>query len=182
MLRLAVVLALVFGLAAHAQAEGQKILVVDRQRVLAESEPARRLRELEIERRSALRAALDQVQAELEAEEAEIAALRGQLGRVAFQERVNAFDQKVRQARAAAQQRGEEIQTEFAVARRHLSNALAPVLQQISEQQQADLIIDVASVLIARAGVDVTAQAIELMNKAEIEFALNPPAESAAEE
>ncbi|MGB0506295.1 MAG: OmpH family outer membrane protein [Pikeienuella sp.] len=178
-----IALALLTGQAHIAQAQQQqKILVVDRQKVLTDSNPARQLRELEIKRRTALRQALDRVQKELEVEEAEITALRGELARAAFQERVKTFDQKVRQARTAAQQQGEKIQSEFAVARGQLADALSPILQQISEREGADLIIDVTSVLIARAGVDVTNHAIELMNQATIEFSIDQPGELSTEE
>lgn len=150
------------GAASGALAEG--ILLIDRQRVLSDSEPALRLREAEQARRLALRAELDEIQRALEEEEAEISDLRGQLDAAAFEARVRAFDTHVREARRRSQTLGEGLQAEFERARQQLVAALAPVLAELLKSHQADAIIDVRSVLAARPDLDVTDDAIERLN------------------
>lgn len=158
---------------------GQGLLVIDRQRLLTESAPALQLRALESRQRESLRTEMDRIRAELEAEEAEIAGLRGQIGREEFQTRVRAFDARVREARRATQKMGEGLQGEFETARRALAAALAPVLQDILKERDADIMVDISSVLAARPGVDVTIEAMKRFAEIEVDFGLIPAGDGA---
>lgn len=151
---------------APSAAIADSILLIDRQRVLSDSDPARRLRAAEQERRTALRQQLDDIQGALEAEEAEISALRGQIDAAAFEARVQAFDVHVREARRRSQALGEALQSEFESARQRLVAALGPVLRAMLTAHEADVMLDVRSVLIARPGLDVTEEAIGRLNAA----------------
>ena len=153
---------LLAGVPDGARADG--ILLIDRQKVLSESAPAQRLRAAEQERRIALRAELDEIQDGLEAEEAEISDLRGTADAATFEARVKAFDTHVRDARRRSQAMGEALQAEFERARQRLVAALSPVLLALLEKYDADVIVDVRSVLAARPGLDVTNEAIFRLN------------------
>lgn len=163
---LAVALAVLCPLAMPGGALADSLLLIDRQRVLSESDPARRLRAAEQVRRTTLRQDLDDIQAELEAEEAEISDLRGKVSSAEFDERVQAFDAHVREARSRSQALGTALQTEFEAARKRLVAELGPVLSAMLAAHEADVVLDVRSVLIARPGLDVTEEAIVRLNAA----------------
>lgn len=174
---LAVALAFACHLAAPAVAAADSILLIDRQRVLSDSDPARRLRAAEQQRRVTLRQELDVIQDALEAEEAEISALRGQVDAAAFEARVQAFDVHVREARSRSQASGEALQAEFERARQQLVTASGPVLGAMLASHGADVVLDVRSVLIARPGLDVTEEAIGRLNAATTDLFAAPPQE-----
>jgi Skp family chaperone for outer membrane proteins len=141
---------------AQAQVADFAILIVDRDRVLRDSIPARRLAEQEQSDRIALGQELEQLRNDLQAEEAEIAVLRETAGREEFEARVRLFDQRVREARQTSQQKGEALQARFADARRKLSAALDPVLFDVMNEHGASLIFDSRNVIAARSGANVT--------------------------
>ncbi|MEX2520613.1 MAG: OmpH family outer membrane protein [Paracoccaceae bacterium] len=143
------------------------ILIVDRERALRDSAPAEDLAIQEREARSALQAELDRLRRDLEAEEAEIAAMREIAPKEAFEARVRAFDARVRDARRESQAKGEAVQARFLAARRELAAALEPVLQQMLEETGATLIVDARTVLAARPGADVTEKVMKRFNLSE---------------
>lgn len=175
---LAVALAFFGQGAAPVAAVADSILLIDRQRVLTDSAPARRLRAAEQERRLALRQQLDDIQGELEREEAAISALRGQVTAEVFDARVQAFDVMVRDACRRSQSLGEALQLEFERARQELGAALGPVLGAIIDAHDADVVLDVRSILVARPGLDVTDEAIARLDAAATDlFAPKSPEE-----
>lgn len=142
------------------QAASGGILIVDRERALSESAPAASLGAQERDARLALRAELDELRAALEAEEAEIAAMREIAPKEVFEARVRAFDQRVREARRVSQEKGEALQARFVAARRELTEAIGPVLQDLLAETGAALIVDARTVLAAPPGADVTDEVI----------------------
>lgn len=168
-------LALWAGLAAPLAAQDARdVLIVDRERILSESAPAQVLRREEQLRRQALRARFEETRKALEAEEAEIAELRGSLTASEFEERVRAFDQSVREARRESQGASEALQSEFTAARRKLSEALAPVLTEILTERGASIIVDARTALIFRDEINVTDEALARFSELEIDFQLSP--------
>ena len=171
--RLALALCLLSAGAATAQEAN--VLVIDRERVLTESAPAQMLRRIEHERRVALRESFEEMRLKLEAEEAAIAEMRGTAPAAEFEERVRAFDLMVREARRDSQQKSEALQADFAVARRRLNEALAPILREVMERRDASLILDARTVLVARDAVDITAEVMRRFSETKVEFGAAPP-------
>ncbi|QIE56079.1 OmpH family outer membrane protein [Pikeienuella piscinae] len=153
------------------------ILIVDREKALRESRPAASLGEQERNARIALKKELDKLRAELEEEEANIAAMREIAPKDVFEARVRAFDIRVRDARRESQEKGEALQARFVAARRDLAAALEPVLQELLDETGASLIVDARTVLAARSGADVTEEVIRRFNE-RAEIALPPEAPS----
>ncbi|MEM8753098.1 MAG: OmpH family outer membrane protein [Pseudomonadota bacterium] len=147
-----------------AQSAPLRILIVDRERALTESEPAQRIAARERAERLSLRAFNDELQVELETEEAEIAALRETSTKEEFEERVRAFNVKVRDARQTSQRNIQAFQRRFEEARSALAERLTPLLIAMLEETGADLILDARDVLVARPGADVTDRLIERLN------------------
>ncbi len=172
--------ACLFALACAAGAqEAPPILIVDRERVLRDSVPARTLAESEREARIALGEELEALRRALETEEAEIAALRDEGDKAAFEARVRAFDIRVREARRDSQAKGEALQARFIGARRDLAASLEPVLQSVLKDTGATLILDARTVLAARQGADVTDEVIRRFDAAP---PIPPPPAQPAEE
>ena len=155
---------------------GAGVLIVDRDRVLTESLPAQRLREVERSQREALSKRIEETRLSLEAEEAEIARIRDQLTPEEFETRFRAFDQRAREARLEVQRANEALQAQMIAARGQLKQALTPILQAIVEERGASVLLNAQSVLMARDKVDVTLEAIERFSALEIEFQLAPTA------
>ncbi|MEM7523692.1 MAG: OmpH family outer membrane protein [Pseudomonadota bacterium] len=149
-----------------AQAGGQQILIIDRERVLRESEAALRLAAWERAERLALGAELDALSNELEAEEAEIAALREGSEKDVFEARAEAFHERARLARRESQRKIQALQKRFVSAREDLAAALGPLLLELLVESGAALIVDARHVLVARPGADVTAEMIRRLNAA----------------
>ncbi|WP_340109169.1 OmpH family outer membrane protein [Pikeienuella sp. HZG-20] len=166
---------LILGAWPGAADEAPRILSVDRERALSESAAAERLGVEEREARIALRGELDKLRADLEAEEAEIAALRETAPKEVFEARVRAFDARVREARETSQQKGEALQARFVSARRALSAALEPILRELLAETGADLILDARTVLAAAESVDVTDEVLRRFDE-RASVALPPPA------
>lgn len=157
------------------------VLIVDQDRVLAESAPAQQLRGIERSRREALSKRIEEVRKSLEAEEAEIARIRDQLTPDEFEARFRAFDQRAREARQEVQRANEALQAQMIAARGQLKQALTPILQAIVEERGATVLLNAQSVLMARDKVDVTLEAIERFSAVEIEFQLAPTAPTEGE-
>lgn len=153
---------------AHAQWAGETsgVIVVDLDRALRDSAAAAALRELELAERRALRARLDDLQASLEAEEAELVRLRDELDKQAFDARVKDFDQRVRTARRSAQEEAAALQARFAEAEAALRAAVPPIVEALRRERTAALVVDRRLVLALRPDMDATEALIQRLNAA----------------
>lgn len=142
------------------------VIIVDQDRILRESDIARRLAAREQEARRILQDESNALRAALEAEEAEIAALRGIAPKAEFDERVRAFNDKAQEARRSVQRRMEDIQRRSGQTRQRMAEILPPVLAEIMAEESAAMVIDRRFVLVAREGADRTAEALERFNAA----------------
>jgi Skp family chaperone for outer membrane proteins len=140
------------------------ILVVSRKRLLNDTDHARALLKAEIELTAGLQRRIDAVKAELNAEEQELARLRPTLERAVFDERVAAFDRKIRSQRREAQQQAANLQNAFQVERQKLVEALGPVLEGVREAYGASIILNADQALASDPALDVTGEVIARFN------------------
>jgi Skp family chaperone for outer membrane proteins len=139
----------------------QGVLVVDIERVLQEAAAAVQLRAFELEERRSIRNRLDALQQELSAEEAALNDLRGAVDagsapREAFDERVQAFDRKVRAARSMARDAVSGLEQRFTQARQALRAAVGPLLDALIAERAASIVVDASAVLRAAPSADAT--------------------------
>ncbi|GMG83660.1 hypothetical protein LNKW23_28730 [Paralimibaculum aggregatum] len=146
------------------EAGGPRVIVVSRDRVLRESAAGRALRRAEQELSIAFQARVDAITAEIEAEEAEITQLRGEISREEFERRAARFDSKVRIARRRSQRRASELQQAVRAARERLSAALGPVLIALLKAEGAEIVLDADDVLVAAPTVNRTEAVIALFD------------------
>jgi Skp family chaperone for outer membrane proteins len=139
-------------------ARAQALVVIDIDRVMREARVAQRLDAIETDERRALRDRLDALQRDLAAEETELTALRDaeNLDRAEFERRVRAFDQKVRNARATAQESALAIERRFDAARATLRREVDPLIDALIAERGAMAAIDAANLLRAAPALDAT--------------------------
>lgn len=171
--RLAILLAGLTGsLAAgapHAQtpvapsAEG--IVVVDLDQALNESVAGRGIHARAQELRDELQADADRHEAELRAEEVEIAGLRDTLNAIDFEARVRDFEARIEEIRQSVQQRGQAIDAGFRRAFLELAREAEAALVQVAAEREIRMIFDRRTVLL-HAVPDYTEALIEALDAA----------------
>ena len=138
----------------------------------------RRLAQRERAARRELQEELNSLRAAMEAEEAEIAAMRERAGKAEFDARVAEFNDKVQETRRSVQRRNEDLQRRFVQSRQRVAEALPHVLAALMEEKGAAMVVDSRSVLVARPGADMTAEALAAFNEATADlFPDEPPAQ-----
>ncbi|HUF55534.1 MAG TPA: OmpH family outer membrane protein [Thermohalobaculum sp.] len=141
------------------------MLVVSRERVLAEAVPAEKLNDAEAAMTADLQGRVDRLKAELADEEQELTQLRTSLPAEEFERRVRDFDRRVRHEREITQRRAAALQTAFRQARQALVEALVPILVALSRERGAKLVLDSDQILVAHPSIDVTDETIALMGR-----------------
>lgn len=146
------------------------VLVIDQDRLFAESAFGRASQARESETADVLDAENKRIQAALVAEEQELTLLRKTLSSEEFAARAEAFDQKVEQIRAEQDAKARELGNIREEDIKIFVAALTPVLGEILKDRGAAVILDKATVLVSLNAVDVTDEAI-----ARIDAALGEP-------
>ncbi len=152
------------GVRAEAGGGAGPVLVVSRERVLRETRAGRALRQAERELTAAFQARVDAVKREIDAEEAELAQIRGQLTRAEFEARAQRFDAKVRITRRRSQRRAAELQRAVRLARERLTAELGPILIELLRAEGASIVLDADQILVAAPGVNKTDRVIALFD------------------
>lgn len=170
--------------AVRAQQPVPPILVVSHKSVLNDTRHARALLQAENELTVKLQAKVDAIKAKLEAEEKELAELRGTLKQDEFETRVAEFDRKVRSQRREMLRQGNALSSVFRAQRLKLVDALGPILAEVRAAHGASAILNADDLLDFDPALDVTAEVIALFNAkvpdpeipdlADIERAANP--------
>jgi Skp family chaperone for outer membrane proteins len=179
------VLALVSGLAGvPARAPAQQlgvvqsdILVIDIERLLAETAYGRRLQALIEAERDALIARNERVASELEAEEQALTELRATTPAEEFRQMADAFDTKVTQLRRESERLSRELERQRDLAPVQFMRVVQPVLGELLNEADAVALLDVRSVILRADVVDVTDIAISRID-ARIGDGPEPPAPS----
>lgn len=160
---LALILTITGAFAAPAQDGADRtgpVLIVDQERLFAESAYGQAVLD-EIERRSeALAAENRAIEAELVAEEQRLTDLRGELSSEAFRPMADAFDDRVQSIRREQDAKVRAVQSLRERSRQEFSARAGPILSELVRDRGAQVLLDSRSVLRAVEGVDVTDAAI----------------------
>ncbi|MFW8634560.1 OmpH family outer membrane protein [Cribrihabitans pelagius] len=136
------------------------ILTIQPDRLFSESAFGKRV-EREIEAAGAVLTAENRrIEAELRAEELELAERRAGMEPAAFRALADAFDEKVQETRRAQDQKLREISQMGEAARRDFMTASLPVLQEIMRETGAGAILEHSSVFLSADSADITSLAI----------------------
>jgi Skp family chaperone for outer membrane proteins len=113
---------------------------------------------------SLLEAENRRIEAELEAEEKDLTARRPAMSAEAFRALADAFDTKVQRIRTEQTAKARALGERTEQAQRQFIEAARPVLEQMMVDAGAVVIIDPRSVVMSRAAIDVTDEAIRRIN------------------
>lgn len=140
------------------------ILSLDQDRMFAISDFGKRFEaDLQADG-SLLEAENRRIEAELEAEEKDLTARRPAMSADAFRALADAFDTKVQRIRAEQTAKARALAERTEQAQRQFIEAARPVLEQLMVDAGAVVIIDPRSVVMSRAAIDVTDEAIRRIN------------------
>ncbi|MFB9151121.1 OmpH family outer membrane protein [Roseovarius ramblicola] len=165
-LLLAALLALTAGVPeapARAQQPGavqSDVLVIDIERLLAETAYGQKLQAGIEAERDALIARNERIATELEAEEEKLTELRETTPPDEFREMADAFDAKVTQLRRESERRSRELERQRDLAPVQFMRVVQPVLGEILNEADAVALLDVRSVILRAEAADVTDAAI----------------------
>ena len=143
-----------------------RLLVIDRDRVLSDSERGRAmLAELE-EATAALEAENHEIEARLRAEERDLTERRPGMEPEAFRAEAEAFDERVRAIREERLARGRELLAREEALQRRFWDEAVPVLAAILQERGAVVVLDRESVFLSADSADITAEAIARIDAA----------------
>ena len=141
------------------------ILTIDSERLFLESAFGKRVA-AEIEAMGAeLTAENRQIEADLEAEERELTEMRATMEPEVFRELADAFDAKVQQTRVAQSAKGRALNDLLDEEREVFLTAAAPVLEQLMRQSDAAVILERRSVFVSASAIEITDDAIALLDE-----------------
>lgn len=151
---------------AAAQDIASPILVIDQERLFAESAFGARVIE-EIERRSTELAAENrEIEAALIAEEQDLTERRAELPSDEFRALADAFDAKVQQLRAQQDEKGRELARLRDAERQRFVAQIVPVLSEVVRERGAVVILDRRDVFLSAEAIDITEAAIARIDEA----------------
>ena len=161
-----VAVALMFAGQAQAQDILVPLLTLDQDRFFLESDFGKAA----IERERAATTALEQenkrIEAELIAEEQALTEERKTLPPAEFSAKAEAFDQKVERIRSEQDAKARKLTETRDTDRKAFLQAAVPVLGELLGKKQATAILDKNQVILSLSAVDVTDEAIEMVNTA----------------
>lgn len=140
------------------------VLVIDFERVFAESAFGRALTADVEATRAEILAENREIEAELTAEEQRLTVQRTQMAPEAFRTLADQFDLKVQRLRAEQDRKAEALGQRGESSRMEFLQAARPVLEQIMRSADAAVILERRNVLVSVDAVDVTDQAIDLID------------------
>ncbi len=141
------------------------ILTIDSERLFLDSAFGKRVAR-DVEAKGAELAAENrQIETDLEAEERQLTDMRATMAADEFRALANAFDEKVQRTRAAQAAKGRALNALLEEEREVFLNAAAPVLEQLMREADAAVILERRTVFISDTGIEVTDDAIELLNE-----------------
>src|SRR6056297_2881787 len=136
------------------------VLVIDIERLLAETAYGQKLQAGIEAERDALIARNERVATELEAEERDLTELRAITPPDEFREMADAFDTKVTQLRRESERLSRELERRRDLAPVQFLRVVQPVLADILNEADAVVLLDVRSVILRAEAADVTDAAI----------------------
>ncbi len=147
------------------------ILLLDQERLFNDSALGKAILQTVIDKRSALIQENRTIDQTLEAEEKRLTEKRASLPIPEFQTLAEDFDARVQKIRAEQLQKGRALQEDFDRAPLRFMTLAAPYLNRLMQKYSASALLDRRSVLLFDRNMDITDEAISLLDKA---YAENP--------
>lgn len=151
---------------ANAQEVAAPLLTLDQDRFFLESDFGRAVIEREREATAALEQENRRIEAGLVVEEQTLTDLRKTLSPEEFTAKAEAFDQKVERIRSEQDQKSRDLAESREKDRTEFLKVAVPVLGELLGQKKAMAILDKDMVIVALSAIDVTDEAITMVNAA----------------
>jgi len=141
------------------------VLTIDSERMFRESAFGQRVSQ-EIEDQSTVLAKENrEIEAALEAEERALTEQRATLEPAEFRSLADAFDEKVQRTRTEQAAKNRDLNERLDSERERFLEAAAPVLEQLMRNSDAAVILERRRVFVSSAAIEVTDQAIDLLDE-----------------
>jgi Skp family chaperone for outer membrane proteins len=141
------------------------VLTIDTDRLFRDSDFGKRV-VAEVEAKGTVLAVENRkIEADLEAEEKRLTAVRATMTPEAFRTLANEFDEKVQQTRQVQATKGRALNALLDQERAVFERAAAPVLERLMRSADAAVILDLRSVFVSASAIEITDDAISLLNE-----------------
>lgn len=144
--------------------DGTVIIVVDLQRILREAAAVQALQQQLGNAREAFQAEIRQREEELRRLDQELARERPTLPPEVYTERRQDLAEQLAALQSAVQERRQQLDQAMNEGMRQVQSELLPVLQQITEEHGADLMLAKTSIVLVRPELEVTDDALARLN------------------
>ncbi|MCA0919735.1 OmpH family outer membrane protein [Pseudooceanicola nanhaiensis] len=141
------------------------ILTIDSQRLFADSKLGQQIAARVEEETAALTAENRRIEAELIAEEQDLTDKRATMEPKAFRDLADAFDEKVRRIRSEQDTKARALNQTNDASRREFLGRARPALEQLMQEIGAAVILEQRSVLLSAGVIDITDEAISLLDR-----------------
>lgn len=153
----------------------QPVLTIDPDRLFAETAFGRRVLRAVETQSTALARENRRIEAELIAEERALTEQRAELSVEEFRALADAFDEKVQALRAEQDAKTRDVQALRDTERQRFINEIAPVLSDLVRARGADVVVDRRTVFLSSARVDITDEAITMIDTRLGDGSTEPP-------
>ncbi len=141
------------------------ILTIDSDRLFLDSDFGKRV-VAEVEAKGAVLATENRkIEADLEAEEKRLTTVRATMSPEEFRTLANEFDEKVQQTRQVQATKGRALNALLDQEREVFERAAAPVLERLMRSADAAVILDLRAVFVSASAIEITDDAISLLNE-----------------
>lgn len=163
---IAVAISFAGGVSAQVPSEPEPILVVNTERLFAESQFGQDIRADLDQQRLALQAENERIVEQLVAEEQDLAARRPDMPVEDFRQEAEAFDRKAVEIRAARDAKDREITAASNEAQSRFNDQVREIVGQVMLDRGGNVVLDSRSVYIALRSVDITEDVIVRLDAA----------------
>lgn len=154
------------------------ILIIDQERLFAESQLGARIAAGIEDEAEALAAENRRIEAELIAEELALTEQRAELPVDEFRALADAFDEKVQRIRAEQDAKELDLQRRREEERQEFLNRIGPILGELARERGAVAVLDRRAVFLAADRIDITDEAIDRLNAEIAEDMPAPPGDA----
>lgn len=141
------------------------VLTIDSDRLFLDSDFGKRV-VAEVEAKGAVLATENRkIEADLEAEEKRLTTVRATMSPEEFRTLANEFDEKVQQTRQVQATKGRALNALLDQEREVFERAAAPVLERLMRSADAAVILDLRAVFVSASAIEITDDAISLLNE-----------------
>lgn len=145
-------------------AQGTVIIVVDLQRILREAAAVQALQQQVSAAREAFQAEIRQREEDLRRLDQELARERPSLSPEVYDERRQALADQLAALQSDIQERRRQLDQALNEGMRQVQSGLLPILQQLTEERGADIMLAKTSIVLARPELEVTDEALARLN------------------